>query len=93
MRIWDYKKYASKQGVVKKVDEYKRRIILYDGTTIPMDNMLEIEGDIFSSVEPLWLGNIPGKQGTAVPTRAKLIGSCFGRSLSIACRGNILEPL
>ena len=53
MRTWDYEKYVSKQGVVKKVDEYERRIILYDGTTIPMDNTLEIEGDIFSSVEPL----------------------------------------
>ena len=45
--------YVSKQGVVKKVDEYERLIILYDGTTIPMDDVLEIEGDIFDSVEPL----------------------------------------
>lgn len=45
--------YVMKQGVVKKVDDYERLIILCGGTKIPMDDVLEIDGDIFDSVEPL----------------------------------------
>lgn len=43
--------YVTKQGIVKKVDDYKRLIILYDGTKIPMDNVLSVGGEVFSSVE------------------------------------------
>lgn len=43
--------YIKKQGVVKKLDDYERLITLYDGTRIPMDDVLAIDGDIFSSAE------------------------------------------
>ena len=39
------------------------------------------------------LRNILGKQGTAVPTRAKFLSPCRSRSLKTACLGNIPEPL
>lgn len=45
--------YVEKRGVVKKVDDYERFITLYDGTKIPMDDVLTIDGDIFSSAELL----------------------------------------
>lgn len=45
--------YVEKRGVVKKVDDYERLITLYDGTKIPMDDVLAIDGDFFSSAELL----------------------------------------
>ena len=43
--------YVEKRGVVKKVDDYERLITLYDGTKIPMGDVLTIDGDFFSSTE------------------------------------------
>ena len=43
--------YIDVTGVVKKVDDFKRLILMQSGTKIPMDDVLEIEGDIFSSLE------------------------------------------
>ena len=43
--------YVEKRGVVKKVDDYERLITLYDGTKIPMDDVLAIDGDFFGGVE------------------------------------------
>ena len=43
--------YIDVTGVVKKVDDLKRLILMQSGTKIPMDDVLEIEGDIFSSLE------------------------------------------
>lgn len=45
--------YVTKQGIVKKIDGCKRRITLSDGTNIPMDDILEIDGGIFNSMESL----------------------------------------
>ena len=45
--------YIDKRGVVKKVDDYERLITLFDGTKIPMDDVLAIDGDFFSSAELL----------------------------------------
>ena len=45
--------YVEKRGVVKKVDDYERLITLCDGTRIPMDDVLTIDGEIFSSEELL----------------------------------------
>ena len=45
--------YVTKQGIVKKMDDYERLITLFDGTKIPMDDVLTIDGDIFSSAELL----------------------------------------
>lgn len=43
--------YVEKRGVIKKIDDYERLITLFDGTKIPMDDVLTIESDIFSSEE------------------------------------------
>lgn len=45
--------YVSKQGVVKKVDNFERLITHCDGTRILMDDILTIDGDIFGSAELL----------------------------------------
>lgn len=44
-------KYVSATGVVKKVDDFERQITMLDGTRIPMDDVLSIDGELFSSLE------------------------------------------
>ena len=44
-------KYVSAVGVVRKVDDFERRITMRDGSKIPMDNVLSIDGELFSSLE------------------------------------------
>ena len=44
-------KYVSATGAVKKVDDFERRITMQDGTRIPMDDVLSIDGELFSSLE------------------------------------------
>ena len=44
-------KYVSATGTVKKVDDFERRITMRDGAKIPMDNVLSIDGEQFSSLE------------------------------------------
>lgn len=44
-------KYVSATGTVKKVDDFERRITMRDGTKIPMDDVLSIDGEMFSSLE------------------------------------------
>lgn len=43
--------YIEKRGIIKKIDGYERLITLYDGTKIPMDDVLTIDGDIFENIE------------------------------------------
>lgn len=43
--------YIEKTGVVKKLDTYERMITMVDGTRILMDDVLTLEGDIFSAAE------------------------------------------
>ena len=43
-------KYITATGVVKKVDDFERRITMQDGTKIPMDDVLSIDGELFSSL-------------------------------------------
>lgn len=43
--------YLTVAGIVKKVDDYERLITLQDGMVIPMDDVLTIEGDLFSEFE------------------------------------------
>lgn len=43
--------YIEKRGVIKKIDDYERLITLCDGTTIPMDDVLSIDGKIFDNIE------------------------------------------
>ena len=44
-------KYLTATGAVKKVDDFERRITMQDGTKIPMDDVLSIDGELFSSLE------------------------------------------
>ena len=44
-------KYVSATGAVKKVDDFERRITMQDGAKIPMDDVLSIEGELFSVLE------------------------------------------
>ena len=44
-------KYVSATGAVKKVDVFERRITMQDGAKIPMDDVLSIDGELFSSLE------------------------------------------
>ena len=44
-------KYVSAVGVVRKVDDFERRITMQDGAKIPMDDILSIDGELFSSLE------------------------------------------
>lgn len=43
--------YVSAVGVVRKVDDFERRITMQDGAKIPMDDVLSIDGELFSSLE------------------------------------------
>ena len=43
--------YIEKTGVVKKLDTYERLITMVDGTRILMDDVLTLEGEIFSAVD------------------------------------------
>lgn len=50
----DYKKsggaYISHTGVVKKIDEYNHTVILTDKTVIPIEQISEMQSDIFSEI-------------------------------------------
>lgn len=39
--------YITVTGIVKKVDEFKRQIVLQNGVKLPIENILQMEGDIF----------------------------------------------
>ena len=43
--------YVTVIGAVKKVDDFERRITMQDGAKIPMDDVLSIDGELFSSLE------------------------------------------
>lgn len=43
--------YVTATGAVIKVDDFERLITMRDGTRIPMDNVLSIDGELFSSLE------------------------------------------
>ena len=44
-------KYITTTCAVKKLDDFERRITMQDGTKIPMDDVLSIDGELFSSLE------------------------------------------
>ena len=44
-------KYITATSAVKKVDDFERRITMQKGTKIPMDDVLSIDGKMFSSLE------------------------------------------
>ena len=39
--------YLTIAGRIKKLDDYERQIVLQDGTKLPMEDILDINGDIF----------------------------------------------
>ena len=43
--------YVSVSGTVKKIDEYERTVILRNGTSIPIDDILCVDGEIFDGME------------------------------------------
>ena len=44
-------KYITATSAVKKIDDFERRITMQNGTKIPMDDVLSIDGKMFSSLE------------------------------------------
>lgn len=45
--------YVTKRGIVTKVHEYERDVILEDGTEIPIDDIITIEGNQFNEMESI----------------------------------------
>ena len=43
--------YVKHAGVIKKIDEYERVVIFTDKTSIPIDNIYELNSALFSSLE------------------------------------------
>ena len=43
--------YVTKTGIVKKIREYERDVIMKDGTQISIDDIMTIEGDQFNETE------------------------------------------
>lgn len=43
--------YIEVTGTVKKVDDFEKLIVMQNGTKIPMDDILNIEGAIFASLQ------------------------------------------
>lgn len=42
--------YVTSVGMVKKVDEFSRVVVMTDGTRIPFDEIIRIEGQMFESI-------------------------------------------
>lgn len=43
--------YVTVTGIVKKVDDYQRLLLLTDGTKIPLDDILDLESELFHGLE------------------------------------------
>ncbi len=46
-----WRKICMQPAQSKRVDDFERRITMQDGTKIPMDDVLSIDGELFSSLE------------------------------------------
>jgi hypothetical protein len=42
--------YVTVSGRAKKIDEYKRVVVMSDGTVVPIDEIISIEGQIFETM-------------------------------------------
>jgi hypothetical protein len=42
--------YVTAVGTVKKIDEYERIVVMADGTLIPIDEIISIDGQIFETM-------------------------------------------
>lgn len=47
-------KYTTVSGSIKRIDEYERKILFTDGTTIPIDDIYQIDGDMFNINDFVW---------------------------------------
>ena len=43
--------YVTTVGAVRKIDDFEQTIIMQDGARIPMDDVLSLEGELFSVLE------------------------------------------
>jgi hypothetical protein len=43
--------YISIRGIVKKIEGYERAVIMQDGTRVPIEEIVNIKGEIFHSVD------------------------------------------
>lgn len=43
--------YHTTKGTVKKIDDYTREIVMQEGTYIPIDTVIDIDGDIFNGMD------------------------------------------
>lgn len=43
--------YISVRGTVKKIDEYKHVVVMHDGTRIPIEEIVDISGDMFQAMD------------------------------------------
>ncbi len=43
--------YLTAVGKIRRIDDYSRLIVLEDGTSLPLDDILEIESDSFPTLE------------------------------------------
>lgn len=43
--------YMTVSGVIRKIRDYEREVLLQDGTIIPVDDIVELECPLFSSIE------------------------------------------
>ena len=43
--------YEMAEGYVKRIDEYRRVLIMENGLQIPMEDMVELDGEIFSELQ------------------------------------------
>jgi len=42
--------YITVSGCVKKIDDYERTVVMQDATTIPIDDIFAIEGELFADL-------------------------------------------
>jgi len=45
--------YITKKGIVLKIREYEKDVVMDDGTEIPIDNIIAIEGNQFNETESI----------------------------------------
>ena len=43
--------YVDSTGIIKRIDEYERKVIFVDKTSIPIDDIYAIEGEIYKGME------------------------------------------
>ncbi len=47
--------YVTTMGTAKRIDKYDRAILMTDGTAIPIDEIISIDGEIFEIICDEWI--------------------------------------